>query len=129
MESKIIEFALEYPVLISIIIPIVLGVIASFVSEGIQRLFFPGLVNQETTEDKIAAAVIFRLITLGVALLLAVLVLIILVSGEVITTWALGGLFILLNAFAPFAFYHLKGKVVVELIINKMFSKVKKVKI
>lgn len=129
MEDKIIEYALAHPVLISIIIPILLGVIASLVSEGIQRAIFPALVNQETTEDKAAAALIFRLVTLVIAMVLATLVLAVLVSGGVIKSWALGGLFILLNAFAPFVFYHLKGKVVVEFIINKMFSKVKKVKI
>lgn len=130
MEDKIIQYAFEHPVLVSIIIPIVLGVIASFVSEGIQRSFFSEeWINQITIEKQKRAAIVFRLITLAVALVLAVLALAVLVSGGVIKSWSLGGLFILLNASVPFAFYHLKGRLLVELIINKLFSKVKKVKI
>ncbi len=119
MEEKIICYAIEHPVLISIIIPIILGILVSFFSETIKQIFFKERPKQ--------VKIVFRLITFGIALVFAILVLGIL--NGFINTWELQVLFICVNTFVPFVFYHLKGKQLVELIINKLFKKVEKTNI
>ena len=114
METKIIEYVTAHPVLATIFIPIILGILTSFISEAVKQLFF---------EDK-PAKFVFRLITLGISVFLAVMVLGVL-SGFIVT-WQLKILFVCLNAFVPFAFYHLKGKELVEMVIGKLFNKAQK---
>lgn len=119
METKIIEYVTAHPVLATIFIPIILGILTSFISEAIKQLFF----ENKPAENKPAKSV-FRFITLGISIFLAVMVLGIL--NGFIATWQLKVLFVSLNAFVPFAFYHLKGKELVEMVISKLFNKAQK---
>jgi hypothetical protein len=48
------------------------------------------------------------------------------VLGDLITSLSLKILFVILNTSIPFAFYHLKGKQIIEVVINKLFSKIQK---
>lgn len=118
MDEKIIQFAMIHPVWITIIIPIILGIITSFISETIKVLF----VNKA---EKNPSAL--RYITFMLSLILSILVLILL--KDVIVTIVLKILFILLNTFVAFMFYHLKGKQLVKIITAKLFKKVEQTSI
>jgi len=126
MKEKIINYSIEHPVLIMIIIPIVLGIVVSFIIESLKKLFF----EKETSTGVIINRVpkpIFRLISLIISVAVSYLALLILDSF--IQAIELKILFMLSMTFVPFMFYHLKGAWIVSTVINKLSKKAEKTEI
>lgn len=131
MDQKILEFVALHPVLAIIIIVIIQSVLLSFVVElfkyivvGEKQYILDSV--QQKSKDKLDS-VIYRLATVGIAVGLAILELYAL--NGTIQSISLKILFVVLQTSVPFAFYHLKGKQLIEVTINKLFSKFKKTNI
>jgi len=118
MFEQIIEYVKAHPVLASVFIPMILGVLTSFISEAVKQLWFED--DPFTPREK----KVFRWITLWISLLLSALV--IGVLWVWINNWYLRVLFVLLNTTIPFAFYHAKGRDLVTVVIGKLFGKIEK---
>ncbi len=119
MIEQIYEFLKVHPIIGSIAIPIILGIITSFVSETIkQKWFEDDPVNPRSKN-------IFRWITLVLALLFCLLSLGAL--WDWVNDWFLRVLYVFLNTSVPFLFYHLKGKDIVDVIVKKMLTKTESV--
>lgn len=121
MIDQIMQYVISHPVWASVFIPIILGVLTSFISEAVKQLWFED--DPFTPRNK----KVFRWITLGIALLLSSLALGVLWSW--INDWFLRVLFVLLNTLVPFVFYHLKGRDLVTVVINKLMGKVENTQI
>ncbi len=118
MPEQILEYIKVHPVIGSIIIPILLGILTSFISEMIKELFFEDSPDPETPRSK----KVFRWITFLISVVLASLTLGAL--WDWITNFHLKVLFMFLNISVPFVFYHTKGRDLVTLVIKKMMGKV-----
>lgn len=121
MLEQILEYLNLHPIIGNIAIPIILGILTSFISETIKQFWFED--DPFTPRNK----KVFRWITLWIALLLAALTLGAL--WDYINGWYLKILFVLLNISVPFVFYHLKGRDLVTLVINKLMGKVENTKL
>lgn len=121
MLEQILEYLKLHPIIGSIAIPIILGMLTSFISEAVKQMWFED--DPFTPRDK----KVFRWITLWIALFLASLTLGVL--WEWINNWFLRVLFVLLNTLVPFVFYHLKGRDLVTTVINKLMGKVENTQI
>lgn len=128
MDQKILEYVQAHPILATIIIPIVLGVLISFLVEFVKWLLYGSKEyildsEQQKVKDK-ADNVVFRLITALLSVGCAILMLNIL--NGFLNSISLKILFVALNTSVPFAFYHLKGKQAIEAVINKLFNRLNK---
>lgn len=121
MLEQILEYLKLHPIIGSIAIPIILGMLTSFISEAVKQIWFED--DPFTPRDK----KVFRWITLWIALFLASLTLGVLWVW--INNWYLRILFVLLNTTIPFAFYHAKGRDLVTVVIGKLFGKIEKTQI
>lgn len=124
MEEKIINYALEHPVLFSVIVPIVLGVITSAFIEILKYIVFGSKPLDESQDKKVIDNIVWRTVTALLSLFVAWLALISL--GELIESLGLKILFVLLNSAVPFLFYHFKGRELLKLTLGKLFEKFQK---
>lgn len=124
MEEKIINYALEHPVLFAIIVPVVLGVITSAFIEILKYIVFGSKPLDENEDKKVIDNIVWRTVTVLLSLFVAWLALISI--GNVIESVGLKILFILLNSAVPFLFYHFKGRELLRLTLGKLFDKFNK---
>lgn len=124
MEEKIINYALEHPVLFSVIVPIVLGVITSAFIEILKYIVFGSKPLDENGDKKVIDNIVWRTVTVLLSLFVAWLALISI--GDVIESVGLKILFVLLNSAVPFLFYHFKGRELLRLTLGKLFDKFNK---
>ena len=123
MLEKILTYADQHPLLIMLFVAIFLGVATSLISEAIKQFKFEDSPDPETPRSK----KVFRWITLGIALIMAMLSLG--VFWYWIIDWFLRVIYILVMTATPFMFYHLGGRNIVEAVISKLVERVKKTEI
>lgn len=124
MEEKIINYALEHPVLFSIIVPIVLGVVVSFFIEILKYIIFGVRTEEEAEERNTIDNIVWRITTVVLSFSVAVFTL--MSINGVLESFSLKALFVIINTSVPFMFYHLKGKELIRGTIGKLFDKFQK---
>lgn len=124
MEEKIIKYALEHPVLFTLIVPIILGIIVSAFIEVLKYIIFGSKPLNEYEDKKVVDNIVWRITTVVCSLVVAWITL--LSVGDAITGIPLQVLFIVLNTAVPFLFYHFKGKELLKLTLGKLFDKFNK---
>lgn len=116
IDQYLYNYVLAHPVLASIFIPLVLGIIISFAMGFVIYVIYGKDLDNKPDNWKI------RLLTFIVASGTAILTLLGL-DGAISSIW-LKGMFLVINTSVPFGFYHLKGKELIQIIINKFTKKV-----
>ncbi len=123
MEDKIILYAQEHPILFSIIVPIILGIIVSFFIEVIKYALFGVQIDKNEDRQKIDN-IVWRVSTVALSALVAYITLSIV--SEALGSIYIQILFVITNTSVPFMFYHFKGKDLIFLTIGKLFKKFEK---
>lgn len=125
METKIIEFAEQHPIWFTVAVPIILGVVVSFLIEFVKYIFYGKRSQDEKQFTAFADNIVWRITTVVVSLIVAILTLF--VVADVFEDIYLMILFVILNSSVPFAFYHTYGKQLIALTLGKLFDKFTKV--